>query len=123
MKMILTGDVNLMNVSDPAVPFRRVADELRAADAVFSNLECCLHEPPRHSVDNEGFFAAPTVGGEALAHARIRAVGIANNVNYGEAAIMGSVARLDALGIAHTGAGANRQAARAPVILDCDGVR
>src|SRR5271165_7136902 len=101
MKMILTGDVNLMNLTDPAVPFRRVADELRAADAVFSNLECCLYEPPRFSVDNEGFFAGPTVGGDALTRAGIRAVGIANNVNYGEAAILASVARLDALGVAH----------------------
>jgi len=123
MKMILTGDVNLMNLTDPAVPFGRVADEFRAADLVFSNLECCLYEPPNHSVDNEGFYATPTVGGEALAHAHIRAVGIANNVNYGEAAILASVARLDKLGIAHTGAGADRAAARAPVILDCDGVR
>ncbi len=29
MKLILTGDVNLMNVTDPSVPFARVADELR----------------------------------------------------------------------------------------------
>ena len=46
-KMILTGDVNLMNVTDPTVPFARVADELRKADVVFSNLECCLVETPR----------------------------------------------------------------------------
>jgi hypothetical protein len=35
-------------------------------------------------------------------------VGIANNVNYGEAAIRSSIARLDELGIPHTGAGAVR---------------
>ena len=58
--MILTGDVNLMNVDDPAVPFARVQDEFRAADIVFSNLECCLYDPPRgHAVENEGFFASP----------------------------------------------------------------
>ena len=44
--MILTGDVNLMNVDDPRVPFARVRDEFRAADIVFSNLECCLYDPP-----------------------------------------------------------------------------
>ena len=38
--LILTGDVNLMNVTDPAVPFARVADTLRDADALFGNLEC-----------------------------------------------------------------------------------
>ena len=36
--LIITGDVNLMNVADPAVPLARVAGDLRAADLVFSNL-------------------------------------------------------------------------------------
>jgi len=122
--IILTGDVNLMNVDDPAVPFARVQDEFRATDIVFSNLECCLYDPPHgHAAENEGFFASPQVGGEALRHAGIAAVGIANNVNYGDAAITASVARLDALGIPHTGAGANAAAARAPVILERNGIR
>jgi poly-gamma-glutamate synthesis protein (capsule biosynthesis protein) len=122
--MILTGDVNLMNVTDPVVPFRRVAEEFRAADVVFSNLECCFYDPPGgHSVDTEGFFAHPGAGGETLKHAGIHAVGIANNVNYGEAAIKSSIARLDELKIPHTGAGANRAAARAPVIVEKSGVR
>src|ERR1700675_2567344 len=123
-KMILTGDINLMNVTDPVAPFARVAGELRAADIVFSNLECCLYEPPGgHALEEEGFYAPPAIGGEALQRAGIHAVRIAHNVNYGAAAITSSIARLDGLGIAHTGAGANREAARAPVILDRGGVR
>jgi poly-gamma-glutamate capsule biosynthesis protein CapA/YwtB (metallophosphatase superfamily) len=123
-KMILTGDVNLMNVADPAVPFALVRDEFRDADIVFSNLECCLYQPPSgHSVEHEGFFADPVVAGEALQSAGISAVGIANNVNYGAAAIMASINRLDELGIAYTGAGANRALARAPAILPRDGAR
>jgi len=59
MRMVLTGDVNLMGIEDPAIPFARVVDEFRAADVVFSNLECCLFEAPGHSHDNEGFFAVP----------------------------------------------------------------
>ena len=56
-RLSLTGDVNLMNVADPAVPFRRVAEEFRAADMVFSNLECSLYRPPRaQSFHNEGFL-------------------------------------------------------------------
>jgi hypothetical protein len=35
--MILTGDVNLMGVDDPRVPFARVRNEFVAADVVFSN--------------------------------------------------------------------------------------
>jgi poly-gamma-glutamate synthesis protein (capsule biosynthesis protein) len=121
--LLLTGDINLMNVTDPAVPFARVAAELRAADLVFSNMECCLYTPERGQVvENEGFFASPAAG-EALKLAGIRAVGIANNVNYGEAAIRSSIARLDELGIPHTGAGSDRAAAYAPVILERNGVR
>ena len=124
LTMMLTGDVNLMNVTDPAIPFARVAPELRAADVVFSNLECCLYAPPHgHSVDSEGFYASPDAGGAAIKLAGIRAVGIANNVNYGEAAIRSSIERLDRLGVAHTGAGANREAAHAPVVIERRGVR
>ena len=124
LKMILTGDVNLMNVTDPLVPFALVRDEFRGADIVFSNLECCLCRPPAaHSLDDEGFFADPAVAGEALKSAGIEAVGIANNVNYGEAAIMASIARLDELGIAHTGAGANRELARTPAVVERSSTR
>src|SRR3977135_3375704 len=95
-KLILTGDVNLMNVADPAEPFRKILGELHAADVVVGNLECCLHLPTsRHSYANEGFFADPPMGGEALKLAGIHAVGIANNVNYGERNIAASIARLD----------------------------
>jgi poly-gamma-glutamate capsule biosynthesis protein CapA/YwtB (metallophosphatase superfamily) len=122
--LILTGDVNLMNVDDPTVPFARVRETFQSADLVFSNLECCLYTPAQsHSFHNEGFFADPAAGGEALRHGGIAAVGIANNVNYGEAAILASIARLDALGIAHTGAGAELAAARAPAIVSRADVR
>jgi poly-gamma-glutamate synthesis protein (capsule biosynthesis protein) len=122
--MILTGDVNLMNVDEPSVPFARVREEFHAAGIVFSNLECCLYEPPRgHAVENEGFFASPEIGSEALRLSGISAVGIANNVNYGEAAIAGSIHRLDTIGMPHSGAGANVAAARAPVVITRNGVR
>ena len=100
-------------------------DELRRADLIFSNLECLLCAPAAgHSVmGNEGFFADAAIGCEALKLAGIRAVGIANNVHYGEAAITASIARLDEVGIPHTGAGANLTAARAPAIVERNGVR
>src|SRR4029077_17655052 len=124
MKLILMGDVNLMDVTNPAEPFRKILGELHAADVVFGNLECCLHLPAsRHSDANEGFFADPVVGGEALKLACIHAVGIANNVNYGATSIAASIARLDEVGILHTGAGPNLTAARAPAAVDSNGLR
>jgi poly-gamma-glutamate capsule biosynthesis protein CapA/YwtB (metallophosphatase superfamily) len=60
---------------------------------------------------------------EALSIAGVHAVGNANNVNYGAAAIRSSLNRLDELGIRHTGAGVNIVSARKPVILERDGIR
>jgi len=107
--LILTGDINLLGVTDPTIPFARVQDRLHAADVVFANLECC--------------FYAPLQAAEALTLAGVHAVGNANNVNYGAAAIRSSLKRLDELGILHTGAGVNSLEARKPVIVERDGVR
>jgi poly-gamma-glutamate capsule biosynthesis protein CapA/YwtB (metallophosphatase superfamily) len=124
VKLIITGDVNLMNVTDARVPFELVAEEFRSTDLVFSNLECCLYDPPRsHSVDNEGFFVNPVIGGDALTGAAVRVVGLANNVNYGDEAILGSISQLELRGIAHTGAGHNLTAASSPAIVESKGVR
>lgn len=121
--LVLTGDVNLMNVTDPAAPFARVADVLRRADVVFGNLECCLYAPPgERSLQDEGFYAAPAAG-RALSLAGYHAVGAANNVTYGAAAIGSSLAELDRLGIRHTGAGANSAEARAPAVVEAKGMR
>ena len=123
LKVLLTGDVNLMNVTDPAVPFARVAAEFKSADLVLSNLECCFYEPDAaHALDREGFFAPPA-SAQALKIAGIAGVGIANNVNYGTAPILSSIARLDQLGIPHTGAGVNLQKAREPLVLERQGLR
>ena len=89
--LILVGDVNLMNVEDAGVPFAQIGETLRGADLVFANLECLLYDPPDgHAVEHEGFFADPEIAGGALQSAGIAAVGLANNVNYGAAAILGS---------------------------------
>ena len=61
-----------------------------------------------HAVDHQVFFADPRVSDEAVLSVAIEAAGLANNVNYGEAAMMASIAELDEVGVAHAGAGANR---------------
>jgi poly-gamma-glutamate synthesis protein (capsule biosynthesis protein) len=111
-----------MRITDPGVPFRRIAGELHSADAVVANLECCLHRQ-QQSDANEGFFVDPRIGGEALQLSGIHAVGIANNVNYGWTNIASSIARLDEIGVLHAGAGPNRAAARGPATIDRNGLR
>lgn len=120
---MLTGDINLMNVTDPALPFAQLAGTLRTADVLFGNLECCLYQPSDAvSATDEGFYAAPATG-QALQHAGYRVIGNANNVNYGAAAIRSSLQELERLGIPCTGAGLNRAQARAPAIIERSGVR
>lgn len=127
--MILTGDINLMGVGDPAVPFRRVADTLHQADVVFGNLECCLYDPPvartmmRDEISGYDGFYAPQASGRALVLGGFHCVGNANNQNYGAEAITASNACLDRLGIPHVGTGINRAAARAPAVISRNGAR
>ena len=83
----------------------------------------CTGRPRGMPSSMKDFSPIPEIAGEALQIAGINAVGIANNVNYGAAAILGSIAELDRLGIAHTGAGANLAAARAPAIVAAGGSR
>jgi poly-gamma-glutamate synthesis protein (capsule biosynthesis protein) len=110
--MILTGDVNLMNVTDPKVPFALIGDTLRRADVLFGNLECCFHEPADgHSVEREGFYA-PLASAQALAIGGFHAIGNANNVNYGEEAIRSSLRELERVGVPCTGAGVNSKPKR-----------
>src|SRR2546427_4200456 len=84
--LMLTGDINLMNVTDPQVPFARVKDTLRQADVLFGNLECCFYEPATgHPVERESFYA-PLASAQALVIGGDHAGGDANNLNYGEGA-------------------------------------
>src|SRR5262245_46236792 len=112
-----------MNVTDARAPFARAAPLLRQADIRFANLECCFYEPREaQSLGDEGFYA-PAAAGEALKIAGFDAVGNANNVNYGAEAIRSSLRRLRELGIPSTGAGADRDTACAPAIVERNGVR
>jgi poly-gamma-glutamate synthesis protein (capsule biosynthesis protein) len=124
IKLIVTGDVNLMNVTDGHVPFRRVKETLLSVDLVFANLECCLSSRFNEgSTHVEGFFADPDVSAVALTESGIAAVGLANNVNYGQEAIAESIRNLDRIGIAHTGAGQNDTEAHAPAVVVRGGQR
>jgi poly-gamma-glutamate synthesis protein (capsule biosynthesis protein) len=128
-RITLVGDINLIGVDDPAVPFRKVAPALRAADAVFANLECCLFDPAEKRDmmrdDQSGFegLYAPPASGEALRLAGVQVIGNANNQNYGAEAILASNRRLDQLGIAHAGTGPNKTAACAPAIIERNGLK
>jgi len=133
--LILTGDINLMGVTNPKGPFAKVATTMKKADVVFSNLECCFYDSPEDQPSQKEFkaavsgllqregFHAPAVSAEALKLAGVSAIGNANNVNYGDEVITNSNAIMDRLGIPHTGAGANLKKASTPAIVESKKVR
>ena len=76
-----------------------------------------------HAGEHQVFFADPRVSDEAVLSVALEAAGHANHVNYSEAAIMASIARLGEVRVTPTDAGANWALARAPANLRRDGVR
>ena len=123
LSVILVGDVNLRNVTDPNLPFALVQDTFDAADVRFANCESCYADPTVEIPYKRGWFHANRSAAEGLGVAGFDAMGCANNVNFGAEAILESLSHLDRLGIAHAGAGKNRKAARTPAIVENQGVR
>jgi hypothetical protein len=98
-----------------------IVEVAASADAFIANLECCISErgtrwpEPRKPF----FFRAPPAAAHALADLGVDAVTLANNhaLDFGPEALDDTIAILDAVGIAHAGAGTDRRAARAPAVI------
>lgn len=124
--LLLLGDVSVEQRADPANAMVHVRETLSRADLVYGNLEGLLVKskgPDQDIPDKSGW---QHIGPEAIAALKagnIQVVGVANNVAYGPADIVKSLAVLDANGIQHTGAGANLEAAHQPAIVERKGVK
>jgi poly-gamma-glutamate synthesis protein (capsule biosynthesis protein) len=123
LSMVLVGDVNLKADlrmrADRALAL--VHDELAGADVRLGNLEGCFSDPSVELAYKPFWHHVEPEMAEAL-RGRFDVLGCANNVHYGDA-IVDSVAKLDELGIAHTGAGRDRAAARRPAVVERAGKR
>ncbi|WP_306130985.1 CapA family protein, partial [Roseovarius sp. MMSF_3350] len=103
--------------------------ELRAADLAVVNLDCVVSTLGTQGVDKgeDGpfYYRARPEMLRVLTAAGIDAVAVANahSGDYGPTALQQQHGILDALGIASTGSGANRQDAFAPVICRAGNVR
>lgn len=105
-------------------PFAFVAEHLRAANVAFMNLELPLTERGEPAQKNFVFRAPPASAG-SLTDAGIDIVSTANNhvVDYGVVGLQDTWAALDAAGVARFGTGENVTSARAPRILDVNGIK
>jgi len=133
VKLALAGDTMLGRKvakrleSEP--PESLVAPELvalaREADLFVLNLECCISERGEPLPGRVFHFRAPPVAVETLAHLGVNCVTLANNhaLDFGPEALVDTLLHLQAGGIASVGAGADHEAARAPVVLETKGFR
>ena len=114
-----------------APPESLVAPEVVAAiaeaDLFVLNLECCISNRgrPWPRPEKPFFFRAPPAAVGLLRHLGVDCVTLANNhaLDFGEEALVDTLALLDDAGIAHVGAGADPERARCPAVLEAPGFR
>jgi poly-gamma-glutamate synthesis protein (capsule biosynthesis protein) len=133
--LALAGDTMLGRKVAEAItmagPEALFADDIveitRAADLFVLNLECCISErgigwpDPRKPF----FFRAPPAAMKVLTRLGVDCVTLANNhaFDYGPRALFDTFEHLLSAGIAWVGAGRNEAEARAPAVLEANGVR
>ncbi len=100
--------------------FEFVKPYLAPADVSFINLEGSISNLGSPAAGKEYTFEARTALTAGLVWAGIDVVSLANNHarDYGSSALLDCIARLDAAGVGHAGAGADSTAAAAPAILE-----
>lgn len=135
MRIALAGDVMLgrnvaraIEANPPEHVWGNILPLLHEADLRIVNLECAIARPgahPRWTPPKAFYFLAGPKAVDVLKAARIDLVTLANNhaLDHTESALVETLERLDAAGIAHAGAGRTSAEARAPAVLESGGVR
>lgn len=131
VRFMAVGDVMLArSVGDrilaqgPGIVFREVQPWLDQADLFALNLECVISD--RGAPEPKAYtFRAPPEAVEALALAGADVVSLANNhaLDYGLEALADMLPRLREANIQSVGAGADAEAARAPAVVERNGLR
>ncbi|AKU90257.1 CapA family protein [Vulgatibacter incomptus] len=126
--LMLAGDVMLgrgvreaLHEMEPAEPWGDTLPSLLDASVRIVNLECAVttHLTQWHEAPKVFHFRASPEAIPALRAARIDACSLANNhsLDFEEEGLLDTLRYLDEAGIAHAGAGRNREEATAPAIL------
>ncbi len=133
--LALAGDTMLGRQVAEAIrvvgPEALFADEIvkitQAVDLFVLNLECCISERGTRWPDSRKpfFFRAPPAATKVLTRLGVDCVTLANNhaLDYGPRGLQDTFEYLRSTGIAWVGAGATRAEARAPVVLEANGLR
>lgn len=123
--LTVVGDIMLTRgVRDPLGALRPFQRRLAAADLTIGNLESTLSRAGPPTQGGDSFGAAPLVV-RGLARAGFDAVSLANNHagDFGERALLQTVAKLEAGPVRAFGAGRDLRAASRPFVTEAGGVR
>lgn len=125
-EVLVVGDTNLMDRTDPASAFRHVAATLRAADAVLGQMEGLLAPDAASGPDplpyKPGWRHSEPEAAAGYA-AAFSAVACASNVAYPPEACADTARRLGEVGLPVCGIGADEAAARAPAVVETPAAR
>jgi poly-gamma-glutamate capsule biosynthesis protein CapA/YwtB (metallophosphatase superfamily) len=130
--MTIVGDIMLARhvgeqiraAADYTLPFRATARRLAAADLTVGTLESSLDRSGAPRQGDDSFGADPRVLA-GVRRAGFDVLSLANNHvgDYGPPALVRTVRRVRAAGIAPVGAGADAAEARRPAVVERNGVR
>lgn len=111
----------------PQAPLAGVREELRGADITVGNLETTLGTEGRDgTAEPKAYtFMAPPPTVATLLDGGFDVVTVANNhaYDFGATGLQSTIDVLDEAGIGHIGAGADRAAAHAPLVVEEEGIR
>lgn len=129
--LVAVGDVLLdrgvayaLASTTPQEALQAVAPLLRGADIAFCNLECPIVSQPDLLPKRYRFAASPETA-SVLTHCGFDIVSLANNhaMDCGKQGLVETMERLRRSGITFCGAGVSESAARAPKLLEANGLR
>ena len=124
VSIVLTGDL-VLDVDDADYWLSGIAPALAAADVAIGHVEVPHTLQGTEMAGDVPAPGAPPENLDALGRAGFSIVTLAGNhiADRGAVGIADTIARLEQLGIAHTGAGSDLAQARAPAVVDVRGRR
>lgn len=133
VSLLFLGDINMgrtlgrrIKAGETDYPLARIKELVSAADFACADLEVQVSDlPGTVGEPNSLRYCAPAVVARMMVDAGFDAVCSANNHmwDYGKDALVDTIANLDKAGLPHTGIGATRDEAYAPVIAEVGGWR
>jgi poly-gamma-glutamate capsule biosynthesis protein CapA/YwtB (metallophosphatase superfamily) len=111
--------------SEPAGVWGNTLAQLQSLDGLVANLECCVSDHGRKWPGKTFYFRSdPAFAVPALQAANVSVVSLANNhvLDFQTPALTDTRTHLTDAGVAHAGAGPDREAAFEPAVVDIGGL-